>query len=63
MHIAHIGVAVSTLGVVMVTNYETEKDVRMTVGDTVSVGGYTLRLTGIRQTRAQTTVRTWVMSS
>ncbi len=49
MHIAHIGVAVSTLGVVMVTNYETEKDVRMTVGDTVSVGGYTLRLTGIRQ--------------
>ena len=51
MHIAHIGVAVSTLGVVMVTNYETEKDVRMTVGDTVSVGGYTLRLTGIRQTQ------------
>jgi cytochrome c-type biogenesis protein CcmF len=39
------------------------KDVRMTVGDTVSVGGYTLRLTGIRQAKARTTVQTWVMSS
>ena len=49
MHMAHIGIAVSVIGVTMVTSYETEKDVRMGLGDTVAVGGYTFRLTGIRE--------------
>ena len=49
MHMAHIGIAVSVSGVTMVTSYETEKDVRMGLGDTVAVGGYTFRLTGIRE--------------
>jgi len=49
MHMAHIGIAVCVVGITMVKGYETEKDVRMAVGDTVSVGGYTFRLTGIRQ--------------
>ncbi|MCK9213115.1 MAG: heme lyase CcmF/NrfE family subunit [Rhodoferax sp.] len=49
MHVAHIGIAVCVVGITMVKGYETEKDVRMTIGDTVSVGGYTLRLTGIDQ--------------
>ncbi|MBS0505829.1 MAG: heme lyase CcmF/NrfE family subunit [Proteobacteria bacterium] len=49
MHLAHIGIAVSVIGVTMVKNYETEKDVRMGLGDTVAVGGYTFRLTGIRE--------------
>ena len=49
MHIAHIGIAVSVVGVTMVKSYETEKDVRMGVGDTVAVGGYSFRLTGIRE--------------
>ena len=49
MHVAHIGIAVSVVGVTMVTGYETEKDVRMAMGDTVAVGGYTFRLTGIRE--------------
>lgn len=49
MHVAHIGIAVCVVGITMVKGYETEKDVRMTVGDTVSVGGYTLHLTGIHQ--------------
>jgi cytochrome c-type biogenesis protein CcmF len=48
MHVAHIGIAVCVVGITMVKGYETEKDVRMVVGDTVSVGGYTFRLTGIR---------------
>lgn len=48
MHVAHIGVAVCVVGITMVKGYETEKDVRMAIGDTVSVGGYTFRLTGIR---------------
>jgi cytochrome c-type biogenesis protein CcmF len=49
MHMAHIGIAVCVVGITMVKGYETEKDVRMTVGDTVEVGGYTFRLTGINQ--------------
>jgi cytochrome c-type biogenesis protein CcmF len=49
MHIAHLGVAVCVVGVTMVTGYETEKDVRMAVGDTVTVGGYVLELTGMRE--------------
>jgi len=49
MHVAHIGIAVCVVGITMVKGYETEKDVRMTLGDTVEVGGYTLRLTGIKE--------------
>jgi len=48
MHVAHIGMAVCVIGVTMVKGYETEKDVRMALGDTVSVGGYTFKLTGIK---------------
>jgi len=49
MHVAHIGIAVCVIGITMVKGYETEKDVRMSIGDTVSVGGYTFRLSGISQ--------------
>ena len=48
MHVAHIGIAVFVVGVTMVKGYETEKDVRMVINDTVSVGGYTFQLKGIR---------------
>ena len=47
MLIAHFGVAVFIVGVTMVKGYETEKDVRMDVSDTVEVGGYTFQLTGL----------------
>ncbi len=50
MHVAHIGIAVCVIGITMVKGYETEKDVRMAIGDTVEVGGYTFQLTGIRET-------------
>ena len=49
MHVAHIGIAICVIGITMVKGYETEKDVRMTIGDTVDVGGYTFRLTNIGQ--------------
>ncbi|MDP2255309.1 MAG: heme lyase CcmF/NrfE family subunit [Polaromonas sp.] len=49
MHVAHIGIAVCVVGITMVKGYETEKDVRMALGDTVSVGGYIFRLTDIRE--------------
>jgi len=44
MSLAHFGVAVFIVGVTLVKGYETEKDVRMTPGSTVSVGGYSMRL-------------------
>ncbi|HEU5283905.1 MAG TPA: heme lyase CcmF/NrfE family subunit, partial [Burkholderiales bacterium] len=47
MLVAHFGVAAFIIGVTMVRGYETEKDVRMNVGDTVTVGGYTFRLAGL----------------
>jgi cytochrome c-type biogenesis protein CcmF len=49
MHLAHIGVAVFIAGVTVVTSYQTEKDVKMNIGDTVSVGGYEFRLSNLAQ--------------
>ncbi len=40
MAIAHLGVAVCVAGVVLTTHLDIEKDVRMGVGDSVSVGEY-----------------------
>ncbi|HQW20517.1 MAG TPA: heme lyase CcmF/NrfE family subunit [Rhodocyclaceae bacterium] len=48
MQMAHVGVAIFVIGVTLVKGYETEKDVRMAPGDTVEVGGYSVRLLGIR---------------
>ena len=44
MLLAHIGVAVFIFGVALVTGYATDKDVRMSVGDNIEVGGYNFRL-------------------
>lgn len=49
MHLAHLGMAVFVIGVTMVKGYEVEKDVRMAMGDTVAMGGYTFRLDSVRQ--------------
>lgn len=49
MQLAHLGVAVFIIGVTLVTGYQTEKDVRMNVGDTVTVGGYSFRFNGATQ--------------
>ncbi|SFW15727.1 heme lyase CcmF/NrfE family subunit [Nitrosovibrio sp. Nv17] len=49
MHAAHLGIAVFIIGVTLVGSYETEKDVRMDIGDTVEVGGYTFRFNGSRK--------------
>jgi len=48
MTFAHLGIAVFIVGVTLVKGYETERDVRMAVGDTVTVGGYTFRFAGVR---------------
>src|SRR6266852_2036602 len=49
MQLAHIGVAVFIAGVTVVTSYQTEKDVKMNLGDTVSVGGYDVQLRNLAQ--------------
>ncbi|MDD2915098.1 MAG: heme lyase CcmF/NrfE family subunit [Gallionella sp.] len=46
MQFAHLGVAAFIIGVTMVKGYETERDVRMDVGDTVLAGGYEFRFNG-----------------
>ncbi len=51
MHLAHLGIAVVAMGITVVSNYESEKDVRMVAGDIVSIGGYELRMMGVRETR------------
>jgi len=48
MLLAHCGVAVFIIGVTLVKGYETERDVRMAVGDSVTVGAYTFRFDGVR---------------
>ena len=49
MHLAHVGVAVFIAGITVVTSYQTERDVKMNVGDTVNVGGYDFRLTNLER--------------
>src|SRR5882762_7818452 len=49
MQLAHVGVAVFIAGVTVVTSYQSERDVKMNIGDTVSVGGYQFQLKGLAQ--------------
>jgi len=49
MQLAHLGIAVFVIGVTMVGGYQEEKDVRMSAGDTVSVGGYQIQLQNVAQ--------------
>jgi len=51
MIVAHLGIAVFIVGVTMVKGYETERDVRMNVGDKVTVGAFTLRFDGITEAK------------
>jgi len=50
MVIAHIGVAVFIVGVTLTTAYSTEKDVSMSPGQPLDVGGYDFILDSIEQT-------------
>ncbi len=49
MLMAHLGVAVFTLGVTVVSGFQSESDVRMAAGESTSVGGYTFTLHGVRE--------------
>ncbi len=49
MMLAHLGVAAFCLGVAMVKGYEVERDVKMEVGDSTTVNGYTFTFRGARE--------------
>src|SRR5438309_6063252 len=44
---AHVGVAVFITGVTLVKSYESEKDVQMDIGDTVTMGPYRFEFKGV----------------
>ncbi|MDD5404169.1 MAG: heme lyase CcmF/NrfE family subunit [Sulfuricella sp.] len=48
MNLAHLGVAVTVIGITMVSAYESERNVRMIVGDTITLQGYTFRFNGVK---------------
>jgi cytochrome c-type biogenesis protein CcmF len=45
---AHLGVAAFAFGVSMVKTYETERDVKMGVGDTTEIAGYRFKMIALR---------------
>jgi cytochrome c-type biogenesis protein CcmF len=47
MHLAHLGIAVITVGITMVKTYEVERDVRMGLNDTVTIENYNFELVGV----------------
>jgi cytochrome c-type biogenesis protein CcmF len=49
MLMAHLGVAVFCFGVAMVKSHEVERDVKMDVGDSTTVRGYTFTFRGARE--------------
>jgi cytochrome c-type biogenesis protein CcmF len=49
MHMAHIGIAVVVTGITLVKGYEVERDVRMGVGDSVTIAPYSFTLRGMSE--------------
>jgi len=49
MQLAHFGIAIFIIGVTVVKGYESERDVRMDIGDTVTASGYVFRFDGVRE--------------
>ena len=47
MHLAHLGIAVITVGITMVKSYEVERDVRMGLNDTVTIENYSFELVSV----------------
>jgi cytochrome c-type biogenesis protein CcmF len=49
MHLAHLGLAVFAVGAALSGGYESQKEVRMAPGDTLTLGAYTLKMLAVRQ--------------
>lgn len=50
-HIAHFGMAILVIGITGVKCYEVERDVRMQLGDVVTIAPYTFRLNSLDEVR------------
>ncbi|WP_120510295.1 heme lyase CcmF/NrfE family subunit [Photobacterium salinisoli] len=48
MVLGHIGLAVTVIGITLVSNYDLERDVRLAPGQTVTVEGFDFKLSGLR---------------
>ncbi|MDO6581637.1 heme lyase CcmF/NrfE family subunit [Photobacterium sp. 2_MG-2023] len=48
MVLGHIGLAVTLIGITLVSNYDLERDVRLAPGQTVTVEGFDFKLSGLR---------------
>lgn len=49
MHLAHMGLAVTILGVALTGSYSIDRDLRMTPGQSVDLAGYQFRFDGVRK--------------
>ena len=61
MLLAHLGVAVFIIGVTLVKGFETQRDVRMDIGDTVTAGSYVFTFRGATP-RPGPNYQAWVAS-
>jgi len=59
MLLAHLGIAVFIIGVTLVKGYETERDVRMDVGDTLNISNYVFTFRGVTP-QIGANYKTWV---
>jgi cytochrome c-type biogenesis protein CcmF len=48
MLVAHFGIAVFIIGITLVTQFDVEKDVRMSPGQSIELAGYTFRFEGVQ---------------
>jgi cytochrome c-type biogenesis protein CcmF len=49
MQVAHTGLAVAVIGATVVSNFQSERDVRMNVGDHVELAGYRFTFQGVKE--------------
>lgn len=47
MTLAHIGIAITLIGISLTPNYEVEKDVRLRIDETISIAGYNIKFANI----------------
>ncbi|MBU3710513.1 MAG: heme lyase CcmF/NrfE family subunit [Limnohabitans sp.] len=51
MHLAHFGMAVLVVGVTGVKSYEVERDVRMGIGEQVTIAPYSFKMVGLQEVK------------
>lgn len=51
MTLAHKGIAITIVGVTLVSTYETETNVKMSQGETAYIAGYDVKFNGVKQVK------------